>query len=71
MCDSFIPIPNGSDFGFDNLPYGIFSTLSDPRPRVGVAIGEHVLDVHEMCKEGLLCGPNMSTASECLKQVSC
>lgn len=32
-------------FGPDNLPYGVFSLSGDDRRRVGVAIGEHVLDV--------------------------
>jgi fumarylacetoacetase len=32
-------------FGIDNLPYGVFSTAGDPqRRRLGVAIGEWVLD---------------------------
>ncbi|CAD7002703.1 unnamed protein product [Ceratitis capitata] len=42
---SFVNIPEGSDFPLENLPYGVFSTKSNPRKRVGVAIGEHVLDL--------------------------
>jgi fumarylacetoacetase len=40
-------IPAGSDFGPTNLPYGIFTAPGHgrPTPRVGVAIGEHVLDL--------------------------
>ena len=34
----------GSLFDVDNLPYGVFSHEDEP-PRVGVRIGEHVLDV--------------------------
>jgi fumarylacetoacetase len=34
----------GSLFGVDNLPYGVFSHEDEP-PRVGVRIGEQVLDV--------------------------
>ncbi|XP_039964649.1 fumarylacetoacetase [Bactrocera tryoni] len=42
---SFVNIPEGSDFPLENLPYGVFSTKSNPRKRVGVAIGQHVLDL--------------------------
>ncbi|KRF37093.1 fumarylacetoacetase [Nocardioides sp. Soil805] len=34
----------GSLFDLDNLPYGVFS-LTDDSPRVGVRIGDHVLDL--------------------------
>jgi fumarylacetoacetase len=34
----------GSTYDVDNLPYGVFST-DDERPRVGVRIGDRVLDV--------------------------
>ena len=27
-----------------NLPYGVFSTAADPAPRVGVRIGDQVLE---------------------------
>ncbi|XP_067642838.1 fumarylacetoacetase [Eurosta solidaginis] len=42
---SFVNIPVGSDFPLENLPYGVFSTKTNPRKRIGVAIGEHVLDL--------------------------
>eukprot|EP00116_Pleurobrachia_bachei_P004596 sb/3464858/ len=42
---SFIDINEESDFSYQNLPYGIFSTESDPTHRIGVAIGDFVLDV--------------------------
>uniref|UniRef100_A0A0K8U7N2 Fumarylacetoacetase n=2 Tax=Bactrocera latifrons TaxID=174628 RepID=A0A0K8U7N2_BACLA len=42
---SFVNIPEGSDFPLENLPYGVFSTKSNPRKRVGVGIGQHVLDL--------------------------
>jgi len=38
-------IADDSLFGIDNLPYGIFSRPGDTRRRVGVAVGEHVLDL--------------------------
>lgn len=42
---SFIEVNKDSDFSYQNLPYGIFSTASDTTPRIGVAIGDYVLDV--------------------------
>lgn len=42
---SFIEVPEGHDFSIHNLPYGIFSTYSNPTKRVGVAIGDYVLDL--------------------------
>ena len=41
---SSIPIPAGSLFGIDNLPYGVFST-PDSAPRVGVRVGDSVVDL--------------------------
>jgi fumarylacetoacetase len=41
---SFLPIPDDSDFTLDNLPYGVFSP-EGRGPRVGVAVGEHVVDL--------------------------
>jgi fumarylacetoacetase len=37
-------IPEGSPFGLDNLPYGVFSPRGDA-PRVGVRVGDSVLDL--------------------------
>lgn len=42
---SFVPVPVGSDFPLENLPYGIFSTSDNVKPRIGVAIGDHILDL--------------------------
>jgi len=42
---SFIPVPENSDFSYQNLPYGIFSSPNDPTPRPGVAIGNQILDL--------------------------
>jgi fumarylacetoacetase len=41
---SWVPVPEGSPFTANTLPYGIFS-LPGEEPRVGVAIGGSVLDV--------------------------
>ena len=44
VTGTWVEIPDGSPFPIDNLPYGIFSTTGHG-PRVGVAIGAHILDV--------------------------
>ena len=42
---SWIEIDQNSDFSIYNLPFGIF-TKSNHKRRVGVAIGNYVLDVY-------------------------
>ena len=37
-------IPPDSDFTIHNLPFGIFSTAAQPEPRVGVAIGDQIIE---------------------------
>jgi fumarylacetoacetase len=51
---SFIPVGPSSDFPIQNLPYGVFSTADSPEPRIGVAIGDFVLDLATLESEGLL-----------------
>jgi fumarylacetoacetase len=46
---SFIPVDPASDFPIQNLPYGVFSAKG-LAPRVGVAIGDHVLDLWELAQ---------------------
>ena len=44
---SFVEAANvpDTDFPIQNLPLGVFSTNSDPTPRIGVAIGDQVFDL--------------------------
>jgi len=51
---SFIPVAADSDFSLQNLPYGVFSPTSRDEPRVGVRIGDHVLDLAVIQNGGLL-----------------
>ena len=51
---SFIPVDAASDFPIQNLPYGVFSTAASPTPRVGVAIGDYVLDLAVLEAEGMI-----------------
>lgn len=48
---SWVPVPDGSDFPIQNLPYGVFST-ADRGPRAGVAIGEYILDLAATAMQG-------------------
>ncbi len=48
-----IAIPEGSLFGPDNLPYGIFST-ADTEPRVGVRVGDSVLDLSRVFEDDVV-----------------
>jgi fumarylacetoacetase len=50
---SWVSVPAGSDFPIQNLPFGIFKR-ADLNPRIGVAIGEHIVDLHALCGSGLL-----------------
>ncbi len=50
---SWVPVPEGSDFPVQNLPYGVFSGSGEAR-RVGVAIGEYVLDLAGLAGAGAL-----------------
>lgn len=55
---SFIKVDATSDFSFHNLPYGIFSTPDNPKHRIGVAIGDQILDLSVI--KSLFRGPVIS-----------
>lgn len=42
---SWFPIPQSSHFSLANLPFGIFSTATNGKARVAVAIGDSAIDV--------------------------
>ena len=50
--DSWIDIKPDSDFSIYNIPFGIFSTNSKSA-RVGVAIGDEIIDLYEVSKMGI------------------
>jgi fumarylacetoacetase len=57
------PIPPDSPFPVQNLPYGVFSRGEEPR-RVGVRIGDHVIDVGALAAaEGLDVAEALSASS--------
>jgi fumarylacetoacetase len=53
---SWLPSANapGADFPVQNLPYGVFRDTVAGRPRIGVAIGDRVLDVVAALEVGCL-----------------
>ena len=50
---SWIEIEENSDFPIQNLPFGIYSTKKKSK-RVGVAIGNKIIDLFELANAGLL-----------------
>jgi fumarylacetoacetase len=48
---SFVPVDPASDFPIQNLPYGVFSAKDGLAPRVGVAIGDYVLDLWQLAQD--------------------
>lgn len=50
---SFIDVSPDSHFPIQNLPYGIFSPPTGGAPRVGIAIGDWVLDLARLQAAGL------------------
>src|SRR3954469_21645607 len=58
---SFVEVAADSHFPIQNLPFGVFSTDADPAPRVGVAIGDQIVDLAVLEEAGLLtAGPTGS-----------
>jgi len=48
---SFIPVDATSHFPIQNLPYGVFSAKDGLAPRIGVAIGDYVLDLWQLAQD--------------------
>ena len=51
---SFIEVRSDSDFPIQNLPYGSFTPAGGITARIGVAIGDFVLDLSVIAEAGLL-----------------
>src|SRR4051794_35784609 len=51
---SFVEVAADNHFPIQNLPFGVFSTDADPTLRVGVAIGDQILDLAKLENTGLL-----------------
>ena len=57
----------GTDFPIENLPYGVFRQAH--RARIGVAIGDQILDVGSCASEGLLADLRSEVVDACTAQV--
>ncbi|MCH8557823.1 MAG: fumarylacetoacetase [Balneolia bacterium] len=56
---AFFDIPADSHFPIQNLPFGIFRPGAKRSARVGVAIGDYVLDLSVLDNHGFFDGPNL------------
>ncbi|XP_043287790.1 fumarylacetoacetase [Venturia canescens] len=56
---SFIEYPVDADFPIENLPYGVFSTAENSKKRIGVAIGDQILDLFAIAH--LFTGPLLAS----------
>jgi fumarylacetoacetase len=52
---SWMPVPEGSPFGPDNLPLGVFRYAGE-EPRIGAAIGDFVIDLAPVASAQMLDG---------------
>ena len=58
---SFIDVASDSHFPIHNLPYGVFKKSADSPVRIGVAIGDQVLDLAVLAEKGLLAGRELGS----------
>jgi fumarylacetoacetase len=56
---------SGSDFPIQNLPFGVFSQRQGGEARVGVAIGDQVVDIAACNERGLFYGEAAEAAHAC------
>lgn len=49
--NTWVPIPNNSDFSIHNLPFGVFS-IGNSTKSLGIAIGAHIVDLHYWAEIG-------------------
>src|SRR5437763_15388902 len=65
---SFIDVPRDSHFPLENLPFGVFKPR-DGAARIGVALGEHVVDLAKLERGGFF-KPLESEAAAALRRDS-
>ncbi|XP_071498733.1 fumarylacetoacetase-like [Diadema antillarum] len=68
MAPSFIQYGADCQFPIQNLPYGVFSTAANAKPRIGVAIGDQILDLSVI--KDLFSGPILSECNEVFTEES-
>jgi len=65
---SWISVAPDSHFPLQNLPYGVFSTASQPQQRIGVAIGDQILDLSKI--SNLFSGPLLKTQQQVFRETT-
>lgn len=72
---SWVAVPDGSDFPITNLPYGVFCPTDGGRAdgggggrRIGVAIGDQVLDLGAVAARGLIDEPSQMLRAATLNE---
>jgi fumarylacetoacetase len=58
-ADTWVEVPDGSQFPVDNLPFGVFSRANEAA-RVGVAIGDQVLDLAPLLDDAVFAEPSLN-----------
>ena len=59
LLRSWVTLPEDTGFPLENLPWGVFST-PDRDARIGVALGDHIIDVRMLSERGFLGGCGVS-----------
>lgn len=52
--ESFIPVNKQNPFPIQNIPFGVISHPKLKGSQIAVAIGEHVVNVHQLVTKGFL-----------------
>ncbi|THV27966.1 fumarylacetoacetate hydrolase family protein [Glycomyces paridis] len=52
MTTCWVPGADESPYNIHNLPFGVFSTVDEDLPRIGVRIGDQILDMHKAVLSG-------------------
>jgi len=65
---SWVQYSKDSQFPIQNLPYGVFSTVDQPEHRIGVAIGDKVLDLAKISH--LFDGPLLSNNQNVFRETT-
>merc|ERR1712233_211702 len=64
----WISVAPDSHFPLQNLPYGVFSTANQPEQRIGVAIGDQILDLSKI--SNLFSGPLLKTQQHVFRETT-
>ena len=58
---SWVPVSADSHFPIQNIPFGVFSTATDSRPRCATIVGDTVIDLEALYNAGLFEGVGLAT----------